>query len=1164
LQEQDETDGSNMFEDAEERIDGGDPAMPVKTSKSKEKNSKKGKRKGENGTESQEFGSQDALGDVEEVNGSQHRPPSRTFAEALDDALEVHIDENQDYEVVVGELPNAKRNKKANGTHTEKGERAGVTADPEEATFEDDEGDEAANLLNAARTSSKAPKMTRSKKSRRVAAEPEVTPEPKNLEEGGGAGHIVEDSALLPQKMKNARKKLKDSARKSLVQSITVDNNDSGAILHQPLTFAHNGYWNQQNSQEDNIGAEAQLQKDAQAVSPLEGVEDDGTPVRLSKKALGKRKAVDEPIAEKPKKKKAKRGKDTKPQGRDIRTYVSLTPSNGVSKTIFEMDRDESLPELAQRTYLEMESEESVHNAPPSPAIPVKVSRSSNIVAKKPILLPTNSFIPINQRRQSAPDSESSFDPAPTSNERCKPPLPTDEDESSSVKSKKKTSVKSQAKTKTPKTPNSGSKTPRAHATSVSKGRVSKDDMELISDAVEAYRELHDLTEFEINELIHKDANSQGALWEHLCAEVPDMPRRSVQNTCRRKFHNLNRGPFTQEDDEELKFLHQKYPGKWKQIGEEMNRFPEDARDRWRNYLVCGDNMRKDVWDKEEEEKLKRVVLEYVDYRRKMDRHDNDPRTALANDNALIDWPTISKNMNHTRSRLQCANKWRKIKAREESDVADPAAVAPISRSTDTWRLEDAQKFVSGMNAADKLNLLYALRDSRAGTENSIPWRRITVEELNTKGKRMAWKLCFRLLKEKIPNHDEMKLQEIVELLIDAFELAAPDEPAAFRFSKTSLTTIKQKSSPSRQNKTELSEQYISGEDDDSGKGSSIITRPKQTRRSSNVFAGEPLDNGDGSSTKRTKKSKEKTEVNEDVLSDDNAESSAPKKKRKVRKQKKQDESREAMDQDRVENAPEKPSTTKKKKFRNRMKMQDQSQETVEDRESYLEAVPSSDDIERSFQALKTPKAKNKTRTIRKSKRNKSLSEEKIVEEDNEESYQALVNGDTLHLEEDVIDLEGDEDSPSAGGPETKQALEDEEEHYSQSQHYDHDDHTFTSNDGFEEEDCDDDDEHSDHHITTNGFHNENEYEDVDEGEDEGINTYHNRLSVDLDTPAQDFKRSTSNRFGSPFSMDRQPLWDEFGQSEGSRSVSSDDEMEDIPAILPPKKGRMESVDLDA
>ena len=115
-------------------------------------------------------------------------------------------------------------------------------------------------------------------------------------------------------------------------------------------------------------------------------------------------------------------------------------------------------------------------------------------------------------------------------------------------------------------------------------------------------------------------------------------------------------------------------------------------------------------------------------------------RASLLDEESLIDWQKISELMGRTRSRLQCRNKWRKIKDRENSHADDPIARMPISES---WRLEEAALKARLFSAEEKLQLLRAIRDSGAGREGKIPWRTIK-NKLDGQGERMAWKLCFR------------------------------------------------------------------------------------------------------------------------------------------------------------------------------------------------------------------------------------------------------------------------------------------------------------------------------------------------------------------------------------------------------------------------------------
>lgn len=368
--------------------------------------------------------------------------------------------------------------------------------------------------------------------------------------------------------------------------------------------------------------------------------------------------------------------------------------------------------------------------------------------------------------------------------DRRKRRLPVDDDEPgpSSVKSKKGKTRKSETSgTETPRTPKTNGKTQAMPATSTTPrgGRLSPETINAITQAVDNYRHFNGMTQYEINDLVQQPAQSPAGreLWKFLREEVPYLTGRHVLDFCRRKFHNYEaRGIWTEEQDEELRRAYQKNPNKWTEIGREIHRFPEDARDRWRNYLVCGGNRRTDIWDKEEEEQLKIAVKECLQAIREERRRTTGSSAIDVDEETLLDWQKVSEKMNHVRSRLQCSYKWRKLKALNESDGEDPVANAPISNS---WRFEDAQMSVQTMTAEEKLRLLRTIRDSGASKEGKIPWASIR-HKMGEMGKRMAWKLCYRKLKEKLPGHEDMKFREIIERLVDIFEAAAPNEPEGF------------------------------------------------------------------------------------------------------------------------------------------------------------------------------------------------------------------------------------------------------------------------------------------------------------------------------------------------------------------------------------------------
>ncbi|RKF73256.1 DNA-binding protein REB1 [Golovinomyces cichoracearum] len=341
-----------------------------------------------------------------------------------------------------------------------------------------------------------------------------------------------------------------------------------------------------------------------------------------------------------------------------------------------------------------------------------------------------------------------------------------------------------------------------APVSKANENRLSREDIELISRAIISFRDQEGMEQSTVNEIIQKDAKKSEdsrMLWKFVSDSLPHLPKQKVINFCRRKFHNYEaRGSWTADQDEELSALHEKYPGKWKKIGEIMSRFPEDCRDRWRNYLVCGDRMRKVRWEFEEEEKLRLVVKEYLD-----NYHSQYGATEV-DDLQLIDWQTISRMLGHTRSRLQCSLKWRAIRERYETDNEDSNNSEPLSRTQ--WRLDKAEKVVYLMSPNEKLQLLYAIRESGVKQISKIPWVQIKKTKNSCiKSNKLALRIAFSRLMQNVPNSEKMKLQEIVQYLINQYESSSPNEPENFR--ATTPKQLKRKNSlptPKPQKKQKL------------------------------------------------------------------------------------------------------------------------------------------------------------------------------------------------------------------------------------------------------------------------------------------------------------------------------------------------------------------------
>ncbi|KUJ14908.1 uncharacterized protein LY89DRAFT_720347 [Mollisia scopiformis] len=695
----------------------------------------------------------------------------------------------------------------------------------------------------------------------------------------------------LPEKIENAKPEPKTStATRRFLDELAGDDDDPAAALHQPLTSAL-ARGNISHAGKENLDIDAQIQSDAwssvphaamASLAPDEEEENANTPKRPSKKALGKRKASD--AVPNPRKRQRK-GKNENAGTPPLTNFgftnkldvVEAEESNEAAPHGTDEDEEGSgavagrlvQEPLKDDTTGEPESQASQTTPSgrrPTPAF-TPINRTKTLPpSKTPVMTPSRVQVVIPARKSpkvtpashpnhdSASDSGSEFEPdvpeVHISSEKRKRRLPTDEPTSSKLPPRTPKSgraprqvPKRSAMSKTPKSESTGR--PAAFATA--NRRFNDEEMAELAQHVGSWREENEMTQHTLNDKIQAGIKDDAKhLVDYICDQMPSIPRVKIITTLRRNYHNWeSRGKWTKEQDEELKRLyevHKSDPAKWRKIGAMMNKYNEDVRDRWRDYVVCGDKMKEGAWGKDEEERLKTLVQEVLEDTRERKQASLNPRKRANANQPSIDWLVISEKMGYTRSRLQCQQKWSALKDRQSTVIADPVATAPISETE--WRVGEASKDARAMSADKKLRLLYAIRDSGAGQEGKIPWVLIQRDDFYTKGERMALKVCFRRLRQQVPNQENMQLQAVVEFLIEAFETAAPNEPNGF--------DIKNGAEPKSVKKGEKRDRDESGEP-------SITKKRKSTPRKFNDRNGifledEPedvADNGEGTSTGR-------------------------------------------------------------------------------------------------------------------------------------------------------------------------------------------------------------------------------------------------------------------------------------------------------------------------
>ncbi|KAI1483629.1 hypothetical protein F4774DRAFT_366068 [Daldinia eschscholtzii] len=294
-------------------------------------------------------------------------------------------------------------------------------------------------------------------------------------------------------------------------------------------------------------------------------------------------------------------------------------------------------------------------------------------------------------------------------------------------------------------------------------GQFSEFEIRNITQAVERWRDDHNLTQSEVNDLIQgnpREVKSQ-EFWARVVATCPNRRRQKVINQCRRKFHNfVARGAWTPEQHDELKKMWEIHGSKYAVIGKLINRHPEDVRDRIRNYVVCGENRRVDPWTYDEEEKLRSIISEAVKTIRQ--RRQEGHIVSDESDEDLIDWQRVSELMDRTRSRLQCMQKWKLMQkqAHDGIDNIDGVEVHSIPQI-----IQKARDEAEAMSNQDRYSIVKAIRAFDINADGRIPWAKVRTKKLGDRWSRPTIMLAWYRLKRSVPDHAIMTVPEIIKQL---------------------------------------------------------------------------------------------------------------------------------------------------------------------------------------------------------------------------------------------------------------------------------------------------------------------------------------------------------------------------------------------------------------
>lgn len=201
-------------------------------------------------------------------------------------------------------------------------------------------------------------------------------------------------------------------------------------------------------------------------------------------------------------------------------------------------------------------------------------------------------------------------------------------------------------------------------------GPLTTEEAQSLNSAIESYKRRNNLDDRGLTRTIWDDSKKRyDNIWTELRDAIPDRSRSTVYRRIRTMFPMHEKREWTTEDDDQLTKLHEMMPGKWRQLGEELDRNPEDVRDRWRNHIIIKGKSRKvgkSSWSTEEEKELEDIVRDALEALGKLKEGD-DPRDFSLADAGLT-LAMVAEQLESGRDRIQLSWKWNKMQEKWQEE----------------------------------------------------------------------------------------------------------------------------------------------------------------------------------------------------------------------------------------------------------------------------------------------------------------------------------------------------------------------------------------------------------------------------------------------------------------------------------------------------------------
>lgn len=255
------------------------------------------------------------------------------------------------------------------------------------------------------------------------------------------------------------------------------------------------------------------------------------------------------------------------------------------------------------------------------------------------------------------------------------------------------------------------------------RGDFTADEKELIRRAIRDYQERSSLDTADLVEIIQwtprRDEESNDhqteaqskrdsdAFWDEINNVGLLRKTKDLRQHIRATYHMCQRGRWSTEDEEQLRDLVNLHPGQWRLIATQLNRLEIDAYNRWKDYVRHGEKRNIKRWTTEEEENLVRVLSMIC--QRVEDLRAESGKPPLDDYYPVINWHEVCRELDDTRSRLQCQTKWKTMRARMPPATLDieirPRKTPPPEKAPAKKKSQKSKAKKSRQSAVEEVDL---------------------------------------------------------------------------------------------------------------------------------------------------------------------------------------------------------------------------------------------------------------------------------------------------------------------------------------------------------------------------------------------------------------------------------------------------------------------------